>query len=71
MDISGISSAQQGMQQGFDNLKERSERLASPNNPDATGDLVSLSQDEKLVQSSAKALKAADDNLGTLLDIIA
>lgn len=39
MDISGISSAQQGMQQGFDNLKERSERLASPNNPDTIGEI--------------------------------
>lgn len=73
MDISNnpFASAYQGIQNGFQQLDKNSEVLSSPNQPDKTEALVNLKQDETQVQASAKAVKAADDMIGTIIDIFA
>lgn len=64
-------SAYQGIQTGFQQLDNNSAQLASPNQPNKTDALIDLKQTETQVEASAKALKSADDRIGTLLDILA
>ena len=71
MDISNnpMMTAYQGIQNGFNQLDKDSKVLSSPNQLDKTEALVN--QDETQVQASAKAVKAADDMIGTLIDTFA
>jgi len=74
MDISAsnpFTHAYQGIQNGYSQLNKDSAVLASPNQPDKTEALVHLNQNETQVQASAKAVKAADETLGTIIDIMA
>lgn len=73
MDISNSAAAlaYQGIQTGFNGLNENAKQLANPNHVDKTEALVGLKENENQVQASAKALKSADDRIGTLLDILA
>lgn len=64
-------NAYQGIQTGFAGLNENSKKLASPNQLDKTDALIDLKHNETQVEASAKALKASDDRIGTLLDIMA
>lgn len=72
MDISNASAYQtayQGVKTGFDDLNESTKKIAHPNHHDKIDSLIEQKASEKQVQSSAKALKTADDMIGTLLDI--
>lgn len=71
MDISNnpMMTSYQGIQNGFNQLDKDSKVLSSPNQLDKTEALVN--QDETQVQASAKAVKAADDMIGTLIDTFA
>ncbi|MGC9385368.1 MAG: hypothetical protein ACP5D0_00335 [Hydrogenovibrio sp.] len=73
MDISTTAGAYayQGIQSGFNQLDQDSQKLANMNNPNKAEPLVSMKQTETQVESSAKALKTADDMIGTLIDIMA
>ncbi|MDR9497665.1 MAG: hypothetical protein RI556_00655 [Hydrogenovibrio sp.] len=74
MEINGQNAAyqaMQGMNDGFQRLNQNAQVLATPAHPDQAESLVNLNQNETQVQSSAKALKAHDDMLGTLIDIMA
>lgn len=64
-------TAQQGMQNGYQQLNKNSEILANPNQPDKAEALIDTKQAENLVSANLKAAKAADDRIGTLLDILA
>lgn len=66
-----FSMAQMGMQAGFNQLNQSSETLANPNETDKAEALIETKQAENLVSANLKAAKAADDNIGTLLDIMA
>lgn len=74
MEISSNSAANyavQGMQNGFERLDIASGQIANPKNPDPTQPLLDTKFSETQVQASAKAFKAVDGNIGTLLDIFA
>lgn len=73
MEISGSASqyAIEGMRKGFDQLDKASQQVANPNEPDKASGLIETKQSETQVQASAKSFKAADDRIGTLLDVIA
>lgn len=73
MEVSGSASqyAIQGMQKGFEQLDQASKELANPNQPDKENGLVQTKFSETQVEASTKSLKAADDRIGTLLDIMA
>ncbi|MBD3821591.1 hypothetical protein [Hydrogenovibrio sp. JE_KL2] len=75
MDVSSIGSATQnsiqGMQKGFEQLDQASKDIANPNQPDKASGLVQTKFSETQVEASTKSLKAADDRIGTLLDIMA
>ncbi|WFE68358.1 hypothetical protein P8S54_09065 [Thiomicrospira sp. R3] len=66
---SAMSQAYAGMQTGFNNLTQTSAKLADPNQLDKTQSLIEHKQDAQLVEVNAKALKTADNMIGTLLDI--
>ena len=59
-----------GIQEGFNRLDEASRQLADPNNPDKIAPLLELPKQTLQVEASAKAVKAHDDMLGTLIDIM-
>ncbi|UQB41366.1 hypothetical protein JX580_06610 [Thiomicrospira microaerophila] len=64
-----MTNAYAGMQTGFNNLTQTSAKLANPDYPDKAQALVQHKMDAQLVEVNAKALKTADDMIGTLLDI--
>ena len=60
-----------GIQEGFNRLDSASRQLADPNQTDKTKPLLELPKQTLQVEASAKAVKAYDDALGTLIDIMA
>lgn len=66
-----IYMAQKGIQNGYDKLNKNSEILATPNSPEIAGALIDNKTAENLVSANLKTIKAADERLGTLLDILA
>lgn len=64
-----MTNAYAGMQTGFNNFTQTSAKLANPDYPDKAQALVQHKMDAQLVEVNAKALKTADDMIGTLLDI--
>lgn len=73
MDISGSASqyAIEGMRKGFGQLDKASKELANPNQPNKASGLIETKQSETQVEASAKSFKAANDQIGTLLDVMA
>lgn len=60
-----------GMQDGFNRLDTASQQLADPNQPDKIKPLLELPKQTLQVEASAKAFKAHDDMIGSLIDIMA
>lgn len=75
MQVSGSNSAllnaYQGMQNGLNGLNENSQKIANPNLTEQLDALVDAKLDANQVQASAKAVKAADEAIGTIIDIMA
>lgn len=72
--ITAMNYGIQTIQQGFAGLRSDANAIANANQPgsaDITRPLVHLSQDRLEVAMGAKVIKAADDTIGTLLDIMA
>ena len=64
--LQGIQRAQNGMQRNASNIA----RSNQPDNPkDMTRSLVELNQHKNAGMASMKVLKAADEMLGSLLDV--
>ncbi len=67
--------AMQSIQRGFDNARQTAQRIATQPAgranavTDLTRSLVSLRQHEQRTAASVKVLKAADQMLGSLLDV--
>lgn len=60
-----------GMQEGFNRLDAASQQLANPNQTDKTQALLELPKQTLQVEASAKAVKAHDDMIGSIIDIMA
>jgi len=77
MAISPLNSpALQGLQRGLQGVRRSAGEIASPRmlggkfpTKDAARAMVELHQNEQQVASSAKALQAVNQTIGTLLDI--
>jgi len=76
MNLPSISSSGlQGIQSGLDNLRRDAQSIASAstqreeNTPDIAESLVDLNVNTRNTEASVKVVKAADEVLGTLLDI--
>ena len=76
MNISSISSSGlQGIHQGLDNVRKDAQSIASAsthreeNTQDIAEALVDLNSDARNTEASVKVVKAADEVLGSLLDI--
>ena len=66
-----MNNAYMGIQTGFSNLEVNSAKIASPNVTDKAEPLVAHKMDANLVETSAKALKTADEMIGTIIDVMA
>jgi len=70
------SSALQGIHQGLDNMRKDAQVIASANTQrdentkDIADAMVDLNMSARYTEASVKVVKAADEVLGTLLDII-
>lgn len=74
MQISGSfnTSSAQAVHDAFTRNAERAERLAdAENNPQLEKDLAELPSDAQNVAIQTKAIKAKDEMLGDLLDVLA
>ncbi len=75
--VSAVGSALQGIHTGLRNLDRDAAKIASAeqfNNESGTDvakSLTDIAQDRLQVQVSAKVLKAADETVGTMLDVFA
>jgi hypothetical protein len=70
MEISGSGSVQ-GIQRAFDANAARAKRVAQPDGgPQFEKDMAELPSDPDRVTANTKALKAKDQMLGTLLDMV-
>lgn len=76
---SALQSGLQGIHRGLNQLNQHAAEIASAkqldpataSNTDLTRSLVGLKQSEIQVAISAKVLGAADETIGTLLDVMA
>ncbi len=71
---SPLINAYQGVQNGFQQLDQHSQKLASPsinNQTDKAEELVNMKQTEQQTLASLKGVKSADNVLGTIIDIMA
>ena len=75
--ISALQSAVTGIQRGVDGLNRDANTIArasvteSVSSPEVLNALVNLQEDKLQVQASAKVVAAADETIGSLLDVIA
>ncbi len=72
--ISALNSGLSGIQQGYNNLKQDAQAIATANgNPGKKLEepMVGLIQDRNQVAASAKVVETVDDTIGTLLDVMA
>ncbi len=75
--ISALSSGVMGIQKGLDGLNRDAAQIASAkqmkneSSADLAQPLTNLVLDKLQVAASAKVVKAADETLGTLLDVLA
>ncbi len=74
---SAMQSALSGMQKGLSDMKGNAAKVAgagsftSDNPADLAQPLVELQSNRLQIEASAKALKAAADTVGSLIDILA
>jgi hypothetical protein len=69
--IKGVDSAVGGIAARLDSFQRAAARIARPADPTLERDLVQTIADSHGVAANAKVLRAADDMVGTLIDIIA
>jgi len=70
MSISALQTGSAGINNGFDGLRRTATVIARPGDTtDTTRALVDLRTDQHQVEASAKVVKAADEMLGSLLDV--
>ena len=74
-EISALNSALTGIQKGLTGIRKNAADIASAGNLDSgpgteqlTRSIVSLKENEILIQASAKVLKTVDETIGTLFD---
>ncbi len=68
------STSLTGIQQGYSNLKQDAQQIASNQgtvNQNTEKALVGLIQDRNQVAASVEVVKAADETIGSLLDVMA
>lgn len=65
------AAATLGIQQGFERLADNTQKIIHPESGQQTEALLDNTQAAKQIETSAKALKTADDMIGTLLDVMA
>ncbi len=73
---SALSSGLQGVQRGFDSMRQSADQIAKADKPDQAGDfakpLVNLVADRAQIEASVKVAQAADamsKTIGSLLDV--
>jgi hypothetical protein len=72
MEIGSSSSPVQGIQRAFDRNAEKAKRLSNPEtDPRLERDLAELPSDKQDVGMQTKVIKAKDQMLGDLMDILA
>ena len=74
MSIAALQSGVSGIQQGFSSLKQNAHEIANANGGNGqnlASSMVGLIQDRTQVAVNAEVIKAVDDTLGTLLDVMA
>lgn len=72
MQISNTTTSAQAVHDAFQRNAERAQRLADPEkNPHLEKDLAELPSDAHNVGIQTKAIKAKDEMLGALMDILA
>lgn len=64
-------TAYQGVQTGYNQLDQNSQKLANPNNPDKAEAIIDNLSAKNQVETNLKVIKNDNDRLGTLLDIMA
>lgn len=72
--IPAMNSGITGIQQGYSNLKQDAQQIASNQgtvNQNTEKALVGLIQDRNQVAASVEVVKAADETIGSLLDVMA
>lgn len=74
--ISPVQSGIQGIQSGMQNLKQDAQEIASngttkEESSNLQRPLIDLVQDKNEVASATKVVKAADETIGTLVDVMA
>ena len=72
MEVSSVASPVQGIQRAFARNAQRAGRLADPQgDPQLDKDMAELPSDQRDVGVQTKVIKAKDQMLGDLLDILA
>jgi hypothetical protein len=69
--VKGLDSALGGIASRFESFQRAASRIAKPGDSTLERDLVQTIDDASGVAANAKVARAADDTLGTLIDIFA
>jgi hypothetical protein len=69
--VKGLDSALGGLASRMDSFQRAAARIAKPGDPTLERDLVQTVDDSHGVAANAKVVRAADDMLGSLIDIFA
>ena len=69
--LKGMDAALGGIASGIDSFNHAAARIARPADPTLERDIVQTIADSHGVAANAKVLRAADEMVGTLIDIVA
>ena len=69
--MKGIDAALGGIASRIESFNRTAARIATPGDPTLERDVVQTIADSQGVAANAKVLRAADDMVGTLIDIVA
>ena len=69
--IKGLDAALGGIASRIDSFSRAAARIAGPADPTLERDIVQTMADSAGVTANAKVMRAADDMVGTLIDIVA
>ena len=69
--VKGVEAALGGIASRLDSFQRAAGRIANPRDATLERDIVQTMDDATGVKANAKVLRAADDMVGTLIDIIA
>lgn len=69
--LKGIDAALGGIASRIDSFNRAAARIATPADPTLERDVVQTIADSHGVAANAKVLRAADEMVGTLIDIVA